>query len=29
MAYGYASADAYAFAGGSFVKRIYEPPPLK
>lgn len=29
MAYGYGSADAYAFAGGTFVKRIYDPPPLK
>jgi hypothetical protein len=29
MAYGYNQADAYAFAGGAFVKKIYEPPPLK
>lgn len=29
MAYGYADADVYAFPGGAFVKKIYEPPPLK
>ena len=28
MAYGYGDADSYAFAGGAFVKKIYEPPPL-
>jgi hypothetical protein len=28
MAYGYADADAYAFPGGSFFKKIYMPPPL-
>ncbi len=28
-AYGYASADVYAFPGGAFVKKIYTPPPIK
>ena len=28
MAYGFAQADAYAFPGGAFFKKIYEPPPL-
>jgi hypothetical protein len=28
MAYGYADADAYAFAGGANLKKIYSPPPL-
>lgn len=28
MAYGFSNADAYAFPGGAFFKRIYEPPPL-
>ena len=28
MAYGYADADAYAFAGGANIKKIYAPPPL-
>jgi len=28
MAYGYADADAYAFAGGANLKKIYTPPPL-
>jgi hypothetical protein len=28
MAYGYADADAYSFAGGSNIRKIYEPPPL-
>ena len=28
MAYGYHSADAYSFAGGADLKRIYQPPPL-
>jgi IgGFc binding protein len=28
MAYGYADADAYAFAGGADIKKIYVPPPL-
>ncbi|MBK6692932.1 MAG: IgGFc-binding protein [Myxococcales bacterium] len=29
MAYGYDDADVYAFPGGAFVKKIYEPPPIK
>ena len=29
VAYGYATAGSYAFAGGADVARIYEPPPLK
>ncbi len=29
MAYGYGDADAYSFAGGAYVKKIYAPPPLK
>jgi hypothetical protein len=29
MAYGYGDADAYSFAGGAYVKKIYVPPPLK
>lgn len=29
MAYGFNDADAYSFAGGAFVKKIYDPPPLK
>lgn len=28
MAYGFGDADAYSFAGGAFVKKIYNPPPL-
>lgn len=28
MAYGFASADAYAFPGGANVRKIYEPPPI-
>jgi hypothetical protein len=28
MAYGYADADTYSFAGGSDIKKIYVPPPL-
>jgi hypothetical protein len=28
MAYGYASADAYSFAGGANIRKIYTPPPL-
>lgn len=28
MAYGFADADAYAFAGGADIKKIYVPPPL-
>lgn len=28
MAYGYGDADSYAFAGGAFIKKIYNPPPL-
>jgi hypothetical protein len=29
MAYGYSDADAYSFAGGANVKKIYAPPPLR
>ncbi len=29
MAYGYANADAYSFAGGAAVKKIYEPPVVR
>jgi len=29
MAYGYSDADAYSFAGGADVKKIYAPPPLR
>jgi hypothetical protein len=29
VAYGYGSAGSYAFVGGSNVKKIYNPPPLK
>jgi hypothetical protein len=29
MAYGYASADTYSFPGGSDIKKIYTPPPLR
>jgi hypothetical protein len=28
MAYGYSDADAYSFAGGANIKKIYAPPPL-
>lgn len=28
MAYGFSDADAYAFPGGAFFKKIYAPPPL-
>ena len=28
MAYGYSDADAYAFAGGADIKKIYTPPPI-
>lgn len=28
MAYGYADADCYSFAGGADIKKIYTPPPL-
>jgi len=28
MAYGYSNADAYAFAGGANIKKIYTPPPI-
>jgi IgGFc binding protein len=28
MAYGYDDADAYSFAGGADIKKIYTPPPL-
>ena len=28
MAYGFSDADAYAFPGGAFFKKIYTPPPL-
>jgi len=29
IAYGYGNAGSYAFAGGAFVKKIYDPPPIK
>ncbi len=29
IAYGYGSAGSYAFAGGAFVKKIYEPPVIE
>ena len=29
IAYGYGNAGSYAFAGGAFVKKIYEPPVIK
>lgn len=29
MAYGYSDADAFSFAGGANVKKIYSPPPLR
>ena len=29
MAYGYAGADSYSFAGGAYLKKIYDVPPLK
>jgi predicted nucleotidyltransferase len=28
MAYGYSDADAYSFAGGADIKKIYVPPPI-